>query len=145
MSVITIMSNNPSNSQSEWPLFYPDDIDVPPIDAVDTQGTFFRLTIQSPPDSGCFQTTHEEQPKRYKKFLKSPKILPNVYATSFFDTREAAKHMQEVFPDALGNKYIAKGEVTPAIGKMKKTNGPCHHSIWIRNNSVIYASFVVEI
>ncbi|MEI6895932.1 MAG: hypothetical protein V5786_00320 [Psychromonas sp.] len=139
------MSNNSNNSQSEWPLFFPRNIDVPPSDAVNAEGIFFRLTIESPPGTVCFQSTHEEQPTRYKKFLKDPQKLPNVYATSFFDTYEAAKHIKSVFPYIFGDKYIAKGKVIPMIGKMKKTNGPHHYSIWIRNNTLIHASFVVEI
>ncbi|WP_298940688.1 hypothetical protein [uncultured Psychromonas sp.] len=139
------MSTSSNNSQSEWPSFYPDNILLPPEDATDTCGTLFRLTIASPPENVCFQSTHEEQPERYKKFLKKPKLLPNVYATSFFDTYEAAEHMKRVFPSILGNKYIAKGNVIPMIGKMKKTSGPNHYSVWIRNNTSIHTSFSVKV
>ncbi|HDU8042130.1 TPA: hypothetical protein RGJ92_003330 [Cronobacter sakazakii] len=125
-------------SEEAWPSFYPKG--VPPKSAEDAEGEFYRLVKASPPTPECFLSTHEEYPNRYKKC--SGEALQCVYGTSFFSEERGAKDAKAKFPAALGNRLIAKGEVQPHMGKMKKTFAdPAHFTLWLRVNSAIHEYF----
>lgn len=139
-------SNSDGNKGSEWPDFYPSDLTLPPIDSDDADGTFYRLVNQTPPQETCFLATHEEQPNRYKKFRKNGDIfcLENIYGASFFNNHLDAMTIRDKFPEALGNKKLAKGDLNPSIGKMRPyPNNPSHFTVWIKKMMSPHSSFVV--
>lgn len=118
---------------TEWPAFYPTNIVLPPNDSVCCVGNFFRLVFTSPPQSSCFQSTHEEYPSRHKKCRGER--LQNVYGTSFFDNQDQAIETREKFPEALGTRIVAQGDLTAAMGKMKQTFNPGHFTVWIKRDA----------
>lgn len=103
--------------QDAWPEFFPKG--VPPKTAEDAEGEFFRLVRVSPPTAQCFLSTHEEYPNRHKKCKGEALIC--VFGTSFFSEMRGANDAKAKFPEALGNRLVAKGQVTPLMGVMKKT------------------------
>lgn len=139
-------NNNCGNSNTEWPDFYPDDLSLPPSDADDANGVFFRLVNSEPPKPTCFLSTHEEQPNRHIKYRKKGDTfnLENVYGTSFFDCKDGAEIVRYKFPDALGEKIIARGNLEPSFGKMRQhPNGSSHFTVWLRHMISLHQSFTV--
>lgn len=130
----------PTNQTNlNWPSYYPED--VPPADSVDTKGTFYRLVKVLPPQSGCFASTHEEFPKRHLNPKLTAEDKVNVYGASFFDTHSAAADVKEKFVNALGDRLVAKGELKEYMGKMKKTRGPSHYTMWLKIGCGIHSQF----
>lgn len=124
--------------EGSWPTFYPKG--VPPKSAEDAQGEFYRLVRVDPPTPDCFLSTHEENPHRYKKC--QGEALQCVYETSFFADVNGAANAKAKFPAVLGDRIVAKGEVQPFMGKMKKTfSDPAHFTIWLRVDSSIHEYF----
>ncbi|MBS9797467.1 hypothetical protein [Klebsiella pneumoniae] len=124
--------------QDAWPEFFPKG--VPPKTAEDAEGEFFRLVRVSPPTAHCFLSTHEEYPNRHKKCKGEALIC--VFGTSFFSEMRGANDAKAKFPEALGNRLVAKGQITPLMGVMKKTFAdPAHYTIWLRTNSHIHEHF----
>jgi hypothetical protein len=122
-----------------WPDYYPPG--VPPLDAVDTQGVFFRLVKVLPPQRDCFASTHEEYPNRHRNPRLSDDDKKNVYGASFFDTHMAAADAKEKFPNTLGDRLVAQGELKGFMGKMKKTRGPSHYTMWLKVDCGIHNHF----
>lgn len=129
----------PTASSLNWPSFYP--AGVPPTNAIDANGTFYRLVNVVPPQPGCFLSTHEEQPNRHKDPRLSADDKINVYGASFFDTHSAAALMKEKFANVLGGRLVAKGELESYMGKMKKTRGPSHFTVWLKVGCGIHNHF----
>ena len=124
--------------QDAWPEFFPKC--VPPKSAEDAEGEFFRLVRVSPPSAQCFLSTHEEYPNRHKKCKGEALIC--VFGTSFFSEMRGANDAKAKFPEALGDRMVAKGQVTPLMGAMKKTFAdPAHYTIWLKTNSHIHEHF----
>ncbi|HBU2975243.1 TPA: hypothetical protein MCV15_000752 [Klebsiella pneumoniae] len=90
--------------QDAWPEFFPKG--VPPKTAEDAEGEFFRLVRVSPPTAQCFLSTHEEYPNRHKKCKGEALIC--VFGTSFFSEMRGANDAKAKFPEALGNRLVAK-------------------------------------
>ncbi len=122
-----------------WPAFYPKN--VPPKDAVDTFGFFFRLVKNSPPQTSCFLSTHEEQPSRHASRRLSEEDRINVYGASFYDNRNEASCLIAKFPEALGDRIVAEGAFSSFMGKMKKTRGPSHYTVWLKVGCNIHQHF----
>ena len=122
-----------------WPDYYPPG--VPPLDAVDTHGVFFRLVKVLPPQRDCFASTHEEYPNRHRNPRLSDDDKKNVYGASFFDTHMAAADAKEKFPNTLGDRLVAQGELKGFMGKMKKTRGPSHYTMWLKVDCGIHNHF----
>ena len=129
----------PNTALLSWPNFYP--AGVPPLDATDTTGTFYRLVKVLPPQPDCFLSTHEEQPNRHKNPHLSQEDKINVYGASFYDTHSAAASVKEKFANVLGNRLVAKGELQTYMGKMKKTRGPSHFTMWLKVGCGIHNHF----
>ncbi|ELY3855409.1 hypothetical protein ABN357_05765 [Providencia rettgeri] len=140
MSGLSVENNDTlSDELGEWPDFYP--AFVPPKSAFDAEGELFRLVICDPPAQACFASTYEED-KRRLNACNSREKKECVYGTSFFNSYEGAKNNQDKFPQALGNKKIAKGELIAKMGKMKQTFvNPAHFTVWLRVNSNIHEHF----
>ncbi|ATQ03659.1 hypothetical protein WAF85_003741 [Salmonella enterica] len=125
-------------AEQTWPDFYPKG--VPPKTAVDAEGEFYRLVRANPPTPNCFLSTHEEYPNRHKKCRGE--ALQCVYGTSFFSEERGATDAKAKFPAALGDRTVAKGNVMPFMGVMKKTFAdPAHYTIWLTVNCSIHEHF----
>lgn len=134
-----IMSAAEDVNEDTWPDFYP--VGVPPKSAEEAHGEFFRLVRSDPPTPHCFLSTHEEYPNRYKKCRGE--ALQCVYGTSFYSNIQGASDTKAKFPEALGDRLIAKGEVMSFMGVMKKTFlDPAHYTLWLRKNSLIHEHFI---
>ncbi|MFW1373120.1 hypothetical protein ACEV99_20655 [Vibrio parahaemolyticus] len=136
--------DNTSTEQNtqNWPDFYPSDITLPPSDSTDAGGNFYRLVEDTPPTSQCFLTTHQEQPKRHKK-CKDLYSKQNVYGLSVFETKDQATDTRAKFEEVLGHKLVANGDFVASDGKIKKTFGPGHHTVWLRTTAKPYERFTV--
>lgn len=126
-------------SALNWPTYY--SAGVPPADAIDTKGIFFRLVKVLPPQVDCFASTHEENPNRHRNPRLSADDKINVYGASFYDTHEAAAEVKEKFANVLGDRLVAKGELVEYMGKMKKTRGPSHYTMWLKVGCGIHSHF----
>lgn len=125
----------------QWPDFYPEQLALPPEDASDTEGAFYRFVLKYPPESGCFLTTHEECPNRHKsKNLTDEKRLC-LYGTSFFSDKELALDKRESLPEALGHRKLAYGILKPYMGKMKKTLSKGHYTAWLKVGCCVHEQF----
>lgn len=97
--------------------------DCPPIDAVDANGVVFRVVKSSPPTDTDF-LTYEEMGKGYGPPCKRRGL-------SIFVDFAAAQHCIDLFGQ-FGN-IIAKGNLTPKHGRIKKTQTtpqPDHYTWW---------------
>jgi len=129
-----------SKHQAAWPDFYPTNLVIPPEDAVDTSGEYYRLVCCLPPGEECFLTTHQEQPSRHLS-CKDEDELKNVYGTSFYSDKKAIERTRETFEEALGHKKIAFGSLSPFMGKMKKTGRKAHYTAWLRQGCEVHTCF----
>lgn len=135
-------SNLDSNSESEYPI-YPKEfkkLAIPPKDAHDTDGEFYRLVCCTPPAADCFYPTYIEQPGRESKCDNDEARLM-VCGTSFFSDIKQIKRKRSIFKKALGKKKIAHGMLKPYMGKMKKTGESGHYTAWLKNESGVFKFF----
>lgn len=98
--------------------------DCPPVDAVDVQGSIFRIVRQCPPTVSDFQT-HAESGKALTAVGKRVCLR---FGLSVFNRFDDAAHHCELFPD-LG-KGIAMATLNAAHGKAKATGKPPHQTWW---------------
>lgn len=107
----------PMNFPDNWPA------GCPPEDALDAEGTVFRIVNNAPP---CAEdlTSHFET----GRVLKGPPCLR--CGLSVFREVSDAVHQRLLFPK-LGH-WIAKASLEPAHGKTKLTGGqrPTHTTWW---------------
>ena len=129
-----------TTKQQKWHDFYPDDLVIPPEDAIGANGFFYRLVGEIPPTRKCFQSSHEDNPNRYKKCDTNEK-LQSVYGTSFWSNPEVALKKQQALPEALGDKILACGGLDTSMGKMKQTLEPDHYTIWFKENVDVHNKF----
>ncbi|EKN3731993.1 hypothetical protein [Yersinia rochesterensis] len=129
-----------AESKAKWPSFYPDDLTIPPEDAVDAEGSFYRLVCRLPPEKECFLTTHEEQPLRHLN-CRDDDERKNVYGTSFYSDKKLIERTRETFEEALGDKKIAYGSLSPFMGKMKKTGRKAHYTAWLMLGCEVHTCF----
>lgn len=54
-------------NKDSWPDFFPPELELPPEDAVDAEGTVYRFVKSIPPTETCFLATHQEQPHRHER------------------------------------------------------------------------------
>ncbi len=126
--------------EDSWPDFYPPNLILPPENASDADGEFYRLVISTPPTERCFWATHQEQPARHES-CKTPEKLEAVYGTSFWKNKESLLDALIFLPEALQQRIIASGKVNASMGKMRKTLEEGHYTIWLRKNCNIHLSF----
>lgn len=123
-----------------WPDFFPPDLELPPKDAVDANGTVYRLVRSIPPAEGCFLATHEEQPDRHQKCNTLEKKQA-VYGTSVWVSKERLLEAMEYLPQGLRQRKLASGIVNASMGKMRKTLEEGHFTLWLRKNSRVHMNF----
>lgn len=127
-----------SEETSQFPEFYPSK--VPPKEAKDAEGEFFRIVKNDPPQKGCFASMYEDKPKRLKKF--SGLSLKCCYGVSVYTDESAVVNAFDKFPEGTGQRYVAKGTVCAEDGKMMKTfTDPFHHTLWLRQGTQIHEKF----
>lgn len=123
----------------EWLPFYPKG--VPPKEALDAEGEFFRLAKSKPPEPKCFQSMFEEKPKRLKKFSGSS--LKCCYGVSLYSKEESVVNAFDKFPEGAGDFYIAKGSLRAEHGKLMKTfSDPAHYTLWLKLENNIHKDFI---
>ncbi|HHQ4313680.1 TPA: hypothetical protein ACSP7Z_004362 [Serratia fonticola] len=124
--------------EGEYPDFYPSN--VPPKEAKDAEGVFFRIVKKNPPQNECFASMFEEKPKRLKKF--SGLKLKCCYGVSVYTEENAVVNAFDKFPEGTGQRYVAKGTVSAEDGKMMKTCAdPFHHTLWLKINAQLHEKF----
>ncbi|MNZ57406.1 hypothetical protein NFJ01_10580 [Lelliottia amnigena] len=132
---------HPHLNALKWPSYYPKNLIIPPQDSLLAQGKFYRLVSHHIPTRECFFSTHQEQPNRHKSKSLSSEDRVNLYGTSFFDNEDKARHTRDAFPQSLGGKLIAEGILIEYMGAMKKTRGPSHFTVWLKNACDIHQHF----
>lgn len=135
------MSDKSSKEDMDcWPDFYPPELELPPVDAVDAEGVVYRLVASIPPTSKCFLSTHEENPQRCKKnYTLQEKQM--VFGTSVWDSKDFLLEASAYLPEALRLRKLASGKLSAGMGKMKRTSEQGHITLWLRKGSNIHLSF----
>ncbi len=123
-----------------WQDFYPDDLVLPPIDAVDTDGTFYRLVKTLPPSANCFASTHEDQPKKHLH-CKTNEEKEAVYGTTFWSDKDSLVRIKDMLAEAFKDRIIASGVLSPTMGKMKRTLCENHYTAWLKKDSNVHTVF----
>ncbi|MBH3136416.1 hypothetical protein I5M99_06185 [Serratia marcescens] len=127
-----------NQANNEYPNYFPEN--VPPKEAKDAEGEFFRIVKSNPPQQGCFLSMYKEKPNRLKKF--SGLKLKCCYGVSVYTEESAVVNAFDKFPEGTGQRYVAKGTVCAENGKMMKTfSDPFHHTLWLKLNSQIHEVF----
>ncbi len=109
-------ANNPMKFPDTWPS------DCPPGDALDAEGTVFRIVNHNPPAAEDFVTSFESgafpsRPACLRCGLSVHRILAD------------AIHTKTKYPK-LGS-WIAQGMLTQGCGKTKQTGQASHTTWWI--------------
>lgn len=123
-----------------WPDFFPSEMELPPSDSQDAEGTVYRLVNTIPPTETCFLATHQMQPTRHEKCDTLEKKQA-VYGVSVWDNKELLLEAIAFLPNGLGQRKLACGEICASMGKMRKTFEPGHLTLWLRINSNIHLNF----
>lgn len=100
---------------------YPADFPALPEDALDADGTYFRICVTKPPTTEDF--------KSYKELGKPTTAAPiHAVGISMYTDLDKARHRQRLSP-RLG-KFIAEGDLTPEHGKTSRPGGNGHLEWW---------------
>ena len=110
-----------------WPDYFPDD--CPPQDAQPATGDVYRVVKQNPPESRDFI------PLRKKNNGDFGEDECKVCGLSVFRRFEDAVEMKNR-ERGMKNRLIAKGTLSPDLGKIKHTRsskpyGKSHHTWWV--------------
>lgn len=102
---------------ADWPS------DCPPADAVDAEGTVFRIVKHNPPVRADFATHHETGR------LKNAPACLRCGLSVFRELRDAV-HQRSLLPK-LG-QWIVQGTLSAEYGKTRLTTGqqPTHTTFW---------------
>ncbi|EFY6031596.1 hypothetical protein CT308_002237 [Shigella flexneri] len=127
------------SAQQIFPDYFP--ADVPPKESLDAGGVFYRLARNNPPGKACFLNMKEENPKRMKKFQGLQ--LKCCYGVSMFMDETSLVNVFNKFPEGIGERFIAKGELNPQDGRMLKTGAPdsTHFTIWLCKDARVHEKF----
>ncbi len=122
-----------------FPDYFPSG--VPPKEAIDASGEFYRLTKAKPPGKDCFLNMRDENPKRMGRFKGLP--LKCCYGVSVYTEEQSLINAFDKFPEGIGERFIAKGTLESADGVMLKTGAPdsTHFTIWIGKDVEIHKKF----
>ncbi|EMN0343780.1 hypothetical protein ACOJ84_003864 [Morganella morganii] len=122
-----------------FPDYYPKN--VPPSNATEANGVFFRLVKQNPASLHCFDDMYTENPNRLKRFKGIS--LTYCYGTSLYSDEKSVTNAFDKFPEGVGTRFVAKGELSPGDGKMLKTGAPdtTHYTIWFVKDHQVHKKF----
>ncbi|QGJ40959.1 hypothetical protein E4179_11895 [Citrobacter freundii] len=122
-----------------FPDYFPSG--VPPKEAIDASGEFYRLTKAKPPGKDCFLNMRDENPKRMGRFKGLS--LKCCYGVSVYTEEQSLVNAFDKFPEGVGERFIAKGTLESADGVMLKTGAPdsTHFTIWIGKDAEIHKKF----
>lgn len=134
------MTASTEDKKNSWPDFYPDDINLPPLDSIDANGVFYRFVKFNPPTEKCFASTHEDQPKKHHK-CKSLEEKECVYGTTFWANKDSIIRVKETLAEAFKDRMLATGNLSPKMGKMKKTLEEYHYTVWLKKDSNVHTVF----
>lgn len=127
------------SAQVTFPDYFPSG--VPPKEAIDASGEFYRLTKAKPPGKNCFLNMRDENPKRMGRFKGLS--LKCCYGVSVYTEEQSLVNAFDKFPEGIGERFIAKGTLESADGVMLKTGAPdsTHFTIWIGKDAEIHKKF----
>ncbi|WP_368893230.1 hypothetical protein [Kluyvera ascorbata] len=127
------------SAQVTFPDYFPSG--VPPKEAIDASGEFYRLTKAKPPGKDCFLNMRDENPKRMGRFKGLS--LKCCYGVSVYTEEQSLVNAFDKFPEGIGERFIAKGTLESADGVMLKTGAPdsTHFTIWIGKDAEIHKKF----
>lgn len=127
------------NTECVFPDYYPKN--VPPKTALDANGVFYRLVKHNPPTPKCFDNMYLADPNRLKRY-KGVK-LTYCYGTSLYTDESSLDNAFNKFPEGVGDRFVAKGELSPCDGKMLKTGAPdtTHYTVWLVDNHKVHKHF----
>ncbi|AUU26440.1 MULTISPECIES: hypothetical protein [Citrobacter freundii complex] len=127
------------STQVTFPDYFPSG--VPPKEAIDASGEFYRLTKAKPPGKDCFLNMRDENPKRMGRFKGLS--LKCCYGVSVYTEEQSLVNAFDKFPEGVGERFIAKGTLESADGVMLKTGAPdsTHFTIWIGKDAEIHKKF----
>ena len=127
------------SAQVTFPDYFPSG--VPPKEAIDASGEFYRLTKAKPPGKDCFLNMRDENPKRMGRFKGLS--LKCCYGVSVYTEEQSLVNAFDKFPEGIGERFIAKGTLEGADGVMLKTGAPdsTHFTIWIGKDAEIHKKF----
>lgn len=127
------------SAQVTFPDYFPSG--VPPKEAIDASGEFYRLTKAKPPGKDCFLNMRDENPKRMGRFKGLS--LKCCYGVSVYTEEQSLLNAFDKFPEGIGERFIAKGTLESADGVMLKTGAPdsTHFTIWIGKDAEIHKKF----
>lgn len=126
-------------AQISFPSYFP--TGVPPKEAKEASGEFYRLTKAKPPGKDCFLNMHDENPNRMRRYKGLP--LKCCYGVSVYTEEQSLINAFEKFPEGVGERFIAKGTIDAADGAMMKTGAPdsTHFTIWLSKDAEIHKKF----
>lgn len=127
------------SAQVTFPDYFPSG--VPPKEAIDASGEFYRLTKAKPPGKDCFLNMRDENPKRMGRFKGLS--LKCCYGVSVYTEEQSLVNAFDKFPEGIGERFIAKGTLESADAVMLKTGAPdsTHFTIWIGKDAEIHKKF----
>lgn len=141
VTIMKIITMNNDEDKACWPEYFPSELELPPVDAIDATGIMYRFVKVVPPTEKCFQATHLEQPRRHETCDTLEKKQA-VYGTSVWDNKEMLLEAVAALPNGLGKRKLVCGTINASMGKMRKTLGTSgHFTLWLRKNSNIHLSF----
>lgn len=126
-------------AQVTFPDYFPSG--VPPKEAKEASGEFYRLTKAKPPGKDCFLNMHDENPKRMSRFKGLPRKC--CYGVSMYTEEQSLINAFDKFPEGVGERFIAKGTLDATDGAMLKTGAPdsTHFTIWLGVETEIHKKF----
>ncbi|WP_431022414.1 hypothetical protein [Erwinia rhapontici] len=127
-------------NKDSWPDFFPPELELPPEDSMDAEGTVYRFVKSIPPTETCFLATHQEQPRRHER-CETLEKKQAVYGTSVWSSKELLLEAIAFLPQGLGQRKLACGTVSSSMGKMRKTLEAGHLTLWLKKNSNIHLNF----
>lgn len=98
----------------------------PPIDAMPSQGTYYRIVSGVPTETRDYFSQRHLHPE--KMFIGEGIDECIVRSVSLFDNKEAA--VRRLRLPKFRNQKVAVVHLNPKDGVMKKTFGPSHYSWW---------------
>ncbi|VEI77981.1 Uncharacterised protein [Mannheimia haemolytica] len=110
-----------------WDSDYPQDLELPPQDAIEFNKEAYRMVSKETPDMSDFLASFKDSKQKNYTHCKG---RPEFYATSFFNSLDKAKEMLVLRPNAFRGKFIAVGTIRPEHGKGIENHMSGHISMW---------------
>lgn len=114
-----------------FPNDYPEDIVVPPSDAIEMNILLYRMVTKDIPDINDFLPTYKDPDQ--KRIFEKNRNNPEVYGTSFRADKTDLLEIISRFSERFANKVMCECDVLATQGVVKQTGKPSHHTVWFYN------------